>query len=204
MVRFGLGAINRGGARAWLRLSTMGMCCPCVCLVWEASNSLVLVRSANPLRVSDSSVLHFEIASGGTRWLSYKTVVLVTIGGCHILDGLVVVSVEARKKLVRCFREEIMRGTMLTPQEPRRATLVERVIELPSLVGRFLRCPTCGLGGWCQLAAEPLSERSTQRGRSLVTTKWTLGENHRVNFVIPWFAFLLHKLVFTFLYIVLV
>jgi hypothetical protein len=25
--------------------------------------------------------------------------------------------------------------------------LVERVIELPSLVGRFLRCPTCGLGG---------------------------------------------------------
>jgi hypothetical protein len=28
-----------------------------------------------------------------------------------------------------------------------RATLVKCVIELPSLVGRFLRCPTCGFGG---------------------------------------------------------
>ena len=36
---------------------------------------------------------------------------------------------------------------VLAPQEPRRATLVERVIELPLLVGRFLWCLTCGLGG---------------------------------------------------------
>jgi hypothetical protein len=70
---------------------------------------------------------------------------LLLFGGCHLLDGLVVVSVEAPKKLVRCSRE--MRGVVLTPREPRRATLVERVIELPSLVGRFLRCSTCGLGG---------------------------------------------------------
>ena len=73
--------------------------------------------------------------------------VLVTLGGCHLLDGLVVVSVEARKKLVRCSGEEIVRGTVLTPREPRKATLVKRVIELPSLVGRFLRCPMCGLSG---------------------------------------------------------
>jgi hypothetical protein len=33
MALFGLGAINRGGAWAWLRLSTLGMCFPCVCLV---------------------------------------------------------------------------------------------------------------------------------------------------------------------------
>ena len=80
---------------------------------------------------------------------------LVTLGGCHLLDGLVVVSVEARKKLARCCGEEIvwcsgggfMRGIVLTPWEPRRATIVERVIELPLLVGRFLRCSTCGLGG---------------------------------------------------------
>jgi hypothetical protein len=65
---FGLGAINRGGAQAWLRLSTLRMCCPCVCLVSETSNSLVLARSANPLRVSDdSSALDCEITSSGTR-----------------------------------------------------------------------------------------------------------------------------------------
>jgi hypothetical protein len=89
---FGLGAINRGGAWAWLRLSTLGMCCPYVCLVWEAFNSLVLVRSVNSLRVSDSSVLHYEIASSGTRWSSCKPVVLIILGGCHLLDGLVVSS----------------------------------------------------------------------------------------------------------------
>ena len=51
------------------------------------------------------------------------------------------------KKIVRCFGEVIVRGIVLTLREPRIATLVERVIELPSLVSRFLRCPTCGLGG---------------------------------------------------------
>ena len=55
--------------------------------------------------------------------------VLVTLGGCHLLDGLVVVSVEARKKFVRCSEEEILRGVVLTPREPRRATLVEQVAK---------------------------------------------------------------------------
>ena len=36
--------------------------------------------------------------------------VLVTLGGCHLLDGLVVVSIEARKKLVRCSGEELCEG----------------------------------------------------------------------------------------------
>ena len=44
--------------------------------------------------------------------------VLVILGGCHLLDGLVVVSVEARKKLVRWSGEEIVRGTVLSPWEP--------------------------------------------------------------------------------------
>ena len=44
-------------------------------------------------------------------------------------------------------KRAFVRGIVLAPREPRRATLVERVIELPSLVGRFLRCPPCGLGG---------------------------------------------------------
>ena len=46
--------------------------------------------------------------------------VLVTLGGCHLLDGLVVVSVEARKKLVRRSGEVLVRGIVLAPREPRR------------------------------------------------------------------------------------
>ena len=52
--------------------------------------------------------------------------VLVTLGGCHLLDVLVVVSVEARKKLVRRSGEVLVRGIVLAPREPRRATLVKR------------------------------------------------------------------------------
>jgi hypothetical protein len=38
--------------------------------------------------VSDSSALHYEIASSDTRCSSCKPMVLVTLGGCHLLDGL--------------------------------------------------------------------------------------------------------------------
>jgi hypothetical protein len=56
--------------------------------------------------------------------------VFVTLGGCHLLDGLVARgSVEARKKIVRCSGEEIVRGIVRTPREPRRATLVERDVK---------------------------------------------------------------------------
>ena len=41
--------------------------------------------------------------------------VLVILGGCHLLDGLVVVSIEARKKLVRRSGEELVRGTCARP-----------------------------------------------------------------------------------------
>ena len=62
--------------------------------------------------------------------------VLVTLGGCHLLDGLVAYdSVEAREKIVRCSRGGFVRGIVLTPWGLRSATLVERVIELPSLLG---------------------------------------------------------------------
>ena len=74
--------------------------------------------------------------------------VLVTLGGCHLLNGLVACdSVEAHEKIMQCSGRGFVRGIVLTLRESRRATLVERVIELPSLVGRFLWCPTCGLGG---------------------------------------------------------
>ena len=53
--------------------------------------------------------------------------VLVTLGGCHLLDGLVACLYrEANEKLVWCSGEELVRGIVLTPREPQRATLVER------------------------------------------------------------------------------
>jgi hypothetical protein len=62
-------------------------------------------------------------------------VVLVTLGGYHLLNSLVACdSVKARENLVRCFEEGFVREIVLIPRGSRRATLVERVVELPSLV----------------------------------------------------------------------
>ena len=73
-----------------------------------------------------------------------------------------------------------MRGMVLTPQEPRRATLVERVIELPSL-GLWGSCGAQRVGlVWCQLATEPPSERSTQRGLACWQAREPRDKNHRV------------------------
>jgi hypothetical protein len=62
---------------------------------------------------------------------------LVTLGDCHHLDVLVDCGLrcEARVKIVRGSGEGFVRGIVRTPWEPRRATLVECVIELPSLLG---------------------------------------------------------------------
>ena len=63
--------------------------------------------------------------------------VLATLGGCHLLDGLVVcLRREARKKIVRCSGEVIVRGILLTPQESQRATLVERDAKRNKWSGR--------------------------------------------------------------------
>ena len=65
----------------------------------------------------DSSALLYEIASSGTRCSCCKPVVLVTFEGFHLLDGLVAcASVEARKEIVRCSEEVLMRGTVLAPR----------------------------------------------------------------------------------------
>jgi hypothetical protein len=53
-------------------------------------------------------------------------VVLITLGDCHLLDGLVVVSIKVGKKLMHCSGEKLVRGIVLTPRELLRATLVER------------------------------------------------------------------------------
>jgi hypothetical protein len=49
-----------------------------------------------------------RIALSGTTCSSCKLVVLVTLGGCHLLDGLVACdSVEACKKIVRGSGEDL-------------------------------------------------------------------------------------------------
>ena len=63
--------------------------------------------------------------------------VLVILGGCQLLDGLVVcLRREAHKKIVPCSREVIVRGIMLTPRESQRATLVERDMKSNKWSGR--------------------------------------------------------------------
>jgi hypothetical protein len=59
--------------------------------------------------------LYHEVVLNGTRWSSRKPVLLVTLGGCHLLDNLVVVSVKARKKLVRHSGEEFCEGHCARP-----------------------------------------------------------------------------------------
>jgi hypothetical protein len=57
---------------------------------WRSSERAILVRCI------------MRITSSGTRCSSCNLVVLVTLGGCHLLDGLVACdSVKARKKIVR-------------------------------------------------------------------------------------------------------
>jgi hypothetical protein len=65
--------------------------------------------------VSDFSALYCEIASSGTRCSNCKPAVLVTLEGCHLLDGLVRVSVEAHRKIVRCSVEKLCEGHCAHP-----------------------------------------------------------------------------------------
>jgi hypothetical protein len=120
--------------------------------------------------------------------------VLVTLGGCHLLDGLVDCgSVEARKEIVCGSGEGFVRGIVLTPRGSRRATLVERVIELPHL----------RVVSWCarsgqrleSFAKEPSRCWSTQRGLAWWKPSEPRDKNHRVNIVYSsrWFALLDHK-----------
>jgi hypothetical protein len=84
-------------------------------------------------------------------------VVLVTLEGCHLLDGLVACdSIEAHENLVWCFGGGFVREIVLTPWGLRRANLVERAIELPSLVRKVLAVPD--VRAWRVM---PISRRAT-------------------------------------------
>jgi hypothetical protein len=119
MAIFIRGAINRSGDRPWpwpvaepysfvACVVVLGSLLTHSCLVLfiGSSERVILVQ------------LHREVASSGTRCSSCKPMVLVTLGGCHLLDGLVACgSVEARRKIIRGSREAFVRGIMLTPWE---------------------------------------------------------------------------------------
>ena len=63
--------------------------------------------------------------------------VLITLGGCHVLDSLVACDyVEARKKIIRCSGEKIVRGAVLTLRGSRIATLVEQDVKGNEWSGR--------------------------------------------------------------------
>ena len=57
-------------------------------------------------------------------------VVLVSLGGCHLLNGFVACGLrcEAHVKIVR-VSEGLVRGIVLVPRETQRATLVERGVK---------------------------------------------------------------------------
>jgi hypothetical protein len=53
-------------------------------------------------------------------------VVFVTLGGCHLLDGLVAASLsKPARSLCGAPDMSFVWGIVLAPREPRRATLVE-------------------------------------------------------------------------------
>jgi hypothetical protein len=77
-------------------------------VIGEPLTHLCLQKCESIMSECESSVLHREIASSGTRCSCCKLVVLVTLGGCHLLDGLVTYgSVEVRKKIVRGSEEAL-------------------------------------------------------------------------------------------------
>ena len=96
-----------------------------------------------------------------------------------------------------------MRGIVIAPWGSRRETLVEHVIELLSLMGRFLRHPTRGLGLWEHLLATELpSVRSTQRGLAWWQLSETREKNHHINIVIIFSVVcILHSLAWFYIFI---
>jgi len=124
---FWLRALNRSGGWPWMMLFTLRTLFPCLGSARKASNSLVLAR----LRINSEWAilvwLYWEIISSSIRCSCCKLMVFITLGGSHLLDGLVACgSIEACKKIVWFSGEGFVRGTVLTPLGSWRATLVER------------------------------------------------------------------------------
>jgi hypothetical protein len=70
-------------------LAPLGLSVHALGVLGEALTHLFLQECESIASECDSSALHREIASSGTRCSCCKPVVLVTLGGCHLLNGLV-------------------------------------------------------------------------------------------------------------------
>ena len=117
---------------------------------------------------------------------------LVTLGGCHHLDGL-----EQRGSssggwwLSPASIAVIVRGLVPSPAERRKITLVDCswLVWSSSCVG--CAAPYWGFGVWSQLAREPPSEWITTTRTSLPASKWTSIKNHCVHhLILRWLVFI--------------
>ena len=93
--------------------------------------------------------LHHEVASSGTRWSSCKAVVLVTLGGFHLLDDLVVVFVEARKEDCAVLQRSDCEGDCAHPVEATKSNTSRvrregRQMVWPGQVTKLVVSTPCG------------------------------------------------------------
>jgi hypothetical protein len=87
-----------------------------MCAWFEKPLTHLCLQECDPIaKWAISSALHWVIALSDTRWSSCKPMVLVTLGGCHLLDGLVVVFVEACKEDCAVLRRSDCEGYCAHP-----------------------------------------------------------------------------------------
>ena len=119
-------------------------------------------------------------------------VLLVTLGDCHHLDGLVQRGSSSRGK---CLSSApivvIVRGSWHFPDGEPKGTLVDCswLVWSSSYVG--CAAPYQGFDVWCQLAHEPPSEWIATMRSSFPASKWTSVKNHCVHHLISrWLVFI--------------
>jgi hypothetical protein len=109
---------------------------------------------------------------------------LVTLGGCHHLDGLEQQgSSSGGWWLSQALIMVIVRGSWPFSGGEPKGTLVDCLWLMWSSSCVSCVAPYWGFGVWCQLAREPPSEWIAITRTSLPASKWTSVKNHCVIFV---------------------
>jgi hypothetical protein len=128
-------------------------------------------------------------------------VLLITLGGCCLLDGLVQWGSSSRGRcLSLALIMVIVRGSWPFPGGEPKDILVDCswLVWSSSCVG--CAAPYWGFGMWCQLAREPPSECVTTARTSLLASKWISVKNlvsycSRILLVILWLIVIIYWLV---------